>query len=182
MIEAARTINKKLAWGLLACLAVYAVVRSLMAAAGKPFRCDELLTLVVSSQGGWKDILAALYAPLDGQPPLFCEIEHFALSIPAHTEVALRLPSILALPCTLICAFLFVRRRRGETVALLCALFLLMTSARDIAVMGHTVGAGPGAVAALFGCRHHDSFWPDGNGGVFDSAAVSLAGLGGPCF
>ena len=47
MIEASRIINKKVTWGLLALLVLYALCRSVAAAAGKSFWYDELLTLVV---------------------------------------------------------------------------------------------------------------------------------------
>src|SRR5215469_1668953 len=97
--------NKKLAYGLLACLLVYAVIRSLLAAAAKPFWYDEVLTFVVSSQGSWKGIIAALAAAVDGQPPLFYVIEHFASGLVSNKEVAYRLPSILALLPIFICVF-----------------------------------------------------------------------------
>jgi hypothetical protein len=128
VIEASRIINKKVTWGLLALLVLYALCRSVAAAAGKSFWYDELLTLVVSSLGSWNARLTALRLPLDGQPPLFYAIEHFASSFAQNKEIALRLPSILAFPCTLTCVFIYVKRRSGETVGLLCALFLLMTS------------------------------------------------------
>jgi len=120
--------NKKLAYGLLACLLVYAVIRSLLAAAAKPFWYDEVLTFVVSSQGSWKGIIAALAAAVDGQPPLFYVIEHFASGLVSNKEVAYRLPSILALLPIFICVFLYVKKRAGELVALLCAALLLMTN------------------------------------------------------
>jgi hypothetical protein len=128
VIEAFRTINKKLTWGLMACLVVYAIVRSVAAAAGKPFWYDELLTLAVSSLSGWEARLTALKLPLDGQPPLFYSIEHLLRGLLQNEQVAMRLPSILALPCTLVCIFVYVRRRRGEVLAFFCALLLLITS------------------------------------------------------
>ncbi len=119
---------KKLIHGLLGLLLVYVIVRSVFAAAGKAFWYDELLTLTVSSLGSWKAMLTALSRPLDGQPPLFYVIEHFALGLTRNKEIALRLPSILAFPCTLTCVFLYVKKRGGEIVALLCAIFILTTS------------------------------------------------------
>ena len=115
-------------WGLLACLAVYAVVRSVAAAAGKPFWYDEILTLTVSSLGSWSARLAALKLPLDGQPSLFYTIEHFALGLARNKEIAMRLPSILAFQCTLVCIFVYVKKRGGELVALFCALLVLITN------------------------------------------------------
>jgi hypothetical protein len=119
---------KKLIYGLMGFLLAYVIIRSVFAAAGKPFWYDELLTLTVSSQGNWSAILKALRLPLDGQPPLFYVIEHFALRFSRNQEIALRLPSILAFACTVACVFVYVKKRGGDLVAFLCAVFLLMTS------------------------------------------------------
>jgi hypothetical protein len=131
VIEAPRTISKNVVWTLLACLVVYTIVRSTVAAAGKLFWYDELLTLTVSSLGSWNERLSALKLPLDGQPPLFYAMEHFALRLMRNQEIALRLPSILAFPCVLVCIFVYVRKRGGEVLALVCAALLLMTEAFD---------------------------------------------------
>jgi hypothetical protein len=120
--------GKNLIYGLMGFLLVYAIVRSLVAAAEKPFWFDELMTLTVSAQGTWNAILTPLRRALDAQPPLFYMIEHFASRLTRNKEIALRLPSILAFPCTLTCVFIYVKRRSGEIVAFLCAVFLLMTS------------------------------------------------------
>jgi hypothetical protein len=119
---------KKLIYVLTGLLLVYAIFRSVFAAIGKPLWYDELLTLTVSSLGNWSAILRALRLPLDGQPPLFYMIEHFASGVTRNQEIALRLPSILALPFTLTCVFVYTKKNCGEIVAFLCALFLLMTS------------------------------------------------------
>lgn len=109
-------------------LLVYVIIRSVLAAAGKPFWYDELFTLTVSSLGSWSAIVNALRKPLDTQPPLFYVIEHFALRFTQNQEIALRLPSILAFPCTLVCVFLYVKKKSGEIVAFLSAVFLMTTS------------------------------------------------------
>ncbi len=128
MIESSGIINKKLIWGLLACLVIYVICRSVAAAPGKSLWYDELLTLVVSSLGSWQARMTPLRLALDGQPPLSYVFEHYALGLTRSKEIALRLPSILAFPCTLACVFVYVRRRGGEIVAFLCALFLLLTN------------------------------------------------------
>jgi Dolichyl-phosphate-mannose-protein mannosyltransferase len=109
-------------------LLIYCVVRNLVAASARPLWYDEVITWAVCGQGGWRHILSALFRAADSQPPLFYVIEHYALGISSNREIALRLPSILAFPCTLICVFLYVKRRAGETVALACAIFLLTTA------------------------------------------------------
>lgn len=119
---------KKLVYGLMGLLLAYVIARSVFAALGKSLWYDELLTLIVSSQGNWSAILRALRLPLDGQPPLFYLIEHFASGVSRNQEIALRLPSILAFPCTLTCVFVYAKKNCGEIIAFLCALFLLTTS------------------------------------------------------
>ncbi len=49
VIETSRTFQKRVSWGLLARQMIYAVLRSITAAAGKPSWFDELLTVAVSS-------------------------------------------------------------------------------------------------------------------------------------
>jgi hypothetical protein len=121
-------VSRKIIYGLMVLLLIYVVVRSMFAAAGKPFWFDELCTLTVATQGTWKGILGALRALVDSHPPLFYKIEHWAWGLSPNKEIALRLPSILAFPCVLVCVFVYVKKLSGETVALLCAAFLLMTS------------------------------------------------------
>jgi hypothetical protein len=125
--EPSHIISKKLTYGLLELLLVYSFVRNVLAAAGKPLWYDELLTLTVSFQGSWKNIIVALRAHLDAQPPLFYVIENFASHLLHNQEIALRLPSVLAFLCTLACVFVYARKRNGEVIALLCTFFLLMT-------------------------------------------------------
>ena len=108
-------------------LLLYVVVRGVVGARGKPFWYDEVMTLAVSDQGSWKGIVHALRPPLDSHPPLFYAIENYALKFTQNEEIALRLPSILAFPCTLICVFVYIKRQAGEIVGFLCAMFLLMT-------------------------------------------------------
>lgn len=121
-------VSKKLIYGLMSLLLVYVILRGLFAAAGKALWYDDLLTLTVSSQGNLTAIVKALRRALDGQPPLFYLIEHFAAGITQNQEIALRLPSILAFPCTLVCVFLYAKKNSGEIIAFLCAVFLLTTS------------------------------------------------------
>jgi hypothetical protein len=127
VIGTSKTLQKRLSYGLLGLLLVYAVVRSTFAAAAKPLWYDELLTLTVASQPNWHAIIAALRAPLDGQPPLFHIIEKFAIRLARNEEISLRLPSILAMPCSLACVFVYAKKRWGELIALVCSSFLLMT-------------------------------------------------------
>jgi len=121
-------VPKHVAYGLLGLVVLYAVVRSVFAAAARPFWYDELMTLAVSTQGTWRGIVTALRAPLDGQPPPSYLIESFALKLPASQEIALRVPSVIAFVVTLVCVFLYMKRTSGEIVGLLCASSLLATA------------------------------------------------------
>jgi hypothetical protein len=103
-------ISEKWICALLALLLVYALVRSLAAAAGKPFWYDEPLTNIVAGQGSWHRIMAALRGPADGQPPLFYVIERFASGLCTNQQIALRLPSAAGLLVTLACVFVYARK------------------------------------------------------------------------
>ena len=114
---------------LLAILLLYVFLRSVIAAAGKVYWYDELLTQLVVSQAGWKGMMAAIHAPLDSQPPLFYLIERLAAKLFANQDMALRLPAALGIVVTFACVFAYVQRRGSRTVALLSAMFLMLTAA-----------------------------------------------------
>jgi hypothetical protein len=120
--------NKNLTYVALVGLMLYVLVRSLFAAAGKSFWYDEVLTLAVASQGSWKGIVAALHAPIDGQPPLGYIVEGFASRLIRNQQIAYRLPPIVAFLSTVTCVFIYVKERGKEMVAVLCAALLLLTS------------------------------------------------------
>src|ERR1700760_363375 len=109
-------------------LVTYAFIRSVLAAAGKPFGFNELFTLTVSAEGSWKGIVSALLNAADSHPPLFYVIEHISSGLVRNQEIAYRLPSILAIVFTLTCMFIYGKRQSGEIVGFLCAVFLLMTA------------------------------------------------------
>jgi 4-amino-4-deoxy-L-arabinose transferase-like glycosyltransferase len=108
-------------------LIAYAAVRSFFAAASKPFWYDEVLTFIVTGQSSVSAVWRALSQAVDGQPLGFYLIERAAAALTVKPEIALRLPSIFAFLCILLCVFLFVRRRSGTMYALLCASVLLIT-------------------------------------------------------
>jgi 4-amino-4-deoxy-L-arabinose transferase-like glycosyltransferase len=99
----------------------------LAAAATKPLWMDELFTLTVSSQPTLRALWAVLARAMDGQPPGFYVVERVACSLFHNKEIALRLPAILAFLCTLVCVFVFVKKRSGELIAFLCTFLLLST-------------------------------------------------------
>ncbi len=111
----------------LAAMIIYAAARSIVAAATSPFWFDEVITVEVSRQRSASAIWNVLRLGADGNPPGFYLIERtFAALIP-NASIAYRLPSIIALCCTLWCVYVYARRRAGNGRALLCALITLTT-------------------------------------------------------
>jgi hypothetical protein len=113
---------------LMGLLMVYVIVRSVVAAAMTPFWFDELLTLTVSRLPNLKAVWGALSRALDSPPPGFYVVEREFIGLLQNKHIALRLASILAFPCTLLCVFVYVKKRSGEAIGLICALLLLLTS------------------------------------------------------
>jgi 4-amino-4-deoxy-L-arabinose transferase-like glycosyltransferase len=119
--------SRRLILGLMVALVIYVIVRGLAAAATKPLWYDELITLAMSSQPSMRTVWAALARAVDGQPPGFHAVERVVSNLFHNKEIALRLPAILAFSCTLVCVFVFVKKRGGELIAFLCAFLLLST-------------------------------------------------------
>jgi len=122
-------LSKRTTYSLAASLVLYAIVRSLVAAAHKPFWFDEILTQTISMQPSVQGIWDALRHAVDGQGPLFYLLERAASKLIHNREVALRLPTTIAFACTLLCIFVYVKRRNGEVIAFLCMSTLLLTNA-----------------------------------------------------
>ena len=117
----------KFAFPLLSLLSIYVFARSVAAGTGKIYWYDELLTELVVAQGSLSKMMAALRAPLDGQPPLFYLIERLASKLAGNEEIALRSPSAMAMAFTTVCVYVFLRRTGDRLVALLGAMFLMTT-------------------------------------------------------
>lgn len=109
-------------------LLAYAVVRGVFGASAAPFWVDEFCTLSVSTEPGIKGILGALHHGVDSAPPVFYLIEKASLKLSRNRELAMRLPSIAAFPCMLLCVFAFLRRRSGDLIACLCCLLFFSTT------------------------------------------------------
>jgi hypothetical protein len=122
-----RRFQGNAAFPVLLAIVVYAALRSLAFATVKPIWFDEILTEVISRQGGIRAIWRAVKISTDGQPPPFYMIEHVAGSFPLNEHIAYRLPSIIAFSITLVCLYFFVKRRSGPWIALLCSSVILMT-------------------------------------------------------
>src|SRR5580704_7331894 len=82
-------LSKRTTYSLAASLVLYAIVRSLVAAAHKPFWFDEILTQTISMQPSVQGIWDALRHAVDGQGPLFYLLERAASKLIHNREVAL---------------------------------------------------------------------------------------------
>jgi hypothetical protein len=120
--------HKKAAYIFMGLLSVYVIVRGIAGARSRLFWFDELFTLTIASQPSLHDMWRAIRSGFDSAPPLFYLVERAALGLTGNKQIALRLPSIFAFPCTLICLFVYAKKRNGEVLACLCALLVLSTS------------------------------------------------------
>lgn len=112
------------------CLAPAVLLATLQAGYAKvtPLWLDECFTLYISQLPNLREMMQTL--PMDGQPPLGYLINRVSLAALGQTELALRLPSVLAFTVAGLTVYLFVHRRTNAVFALF-------------------------AMAILFGCRFH---------------------------
>lgn len=108
-------------------LVAYAVLKSVVVAAWRPFWYDELCTRIVVGQPSVSKVWDALRRGADANPPPYYLVERFFGRFTSNGPIALRLPSILAFVGLLASIFVFVRRRSGGAVAVLCAATLTLT-------------------------------------------------------
>ena len=152
--------SEKLANRGLAILVVYAAVRSLVAAASRPFWYDEICTYIMAHQPSVHSIWSALERAADGQGPAYYIIERAASAIVRDQEIALRLPSIFGYCCLTICIFIFVRRRVGSTYALICSLIPFMTVLFEVyAIEARAYSLVVACIAAALVCYQRASSW-----------------------
>ena len=118
--------DKVARWGLVFLL-VYTIVRNIFAALAKPFWFDELLTLAIARQHSFVASWRAAGTAKDSNPPPFYVVERFFASLPANEHIAYRLASILGFAAMLGFLFVFVKRRNGERIALICIAPLMLT-------------------------------------------------------
>ncbi len=112
----------------LGAMLAYAVIRSIIACVAKPFWYDELCTYIVITHPRTNSILECLRHGADGQPPFFYVIEKLFFLLPVRPEISLRMPSILAFCCVLLCVFALIRIRAGDSAALICTSTLFLTA------------------------------------------------------
>ena len=100
---------------LLSGLYLYAVS---ILAARQPLWFDEILTYYISNLGGPRTIVSALLAKAENHPPLDYLARHFSMSLFGGSELAFRLPSIIAMLVAALCLYVIVLRRTSMLQAL----------------------------------------------------------------
>ncbi len=144
----------------LGALIAYAAVRSVVAAAARPFWYDEMCTWIMVHQPSVRAIWSALEHAADGQGPAFYVIERAASGLLRNQEIALRLPSIFSYCFVTLCIFIFVRRRAGSTYALICAGVPLATVLFwTYAIEARPYGLVTACVAGALVCYQRASSW-----------------------
>jgi len=115
---------------LLAVIALRFAVREWRSAA-RPLWYDELLTFHIARLPDLAAIFRAI--PGDGSPPLNFLLARACMKVLGPTELAVRLPAIVAFACALGAVYLFVRRRFGVVNALFAVLVLSLSGMADFA-------------------------------------------------
>ncbi len=158
--DASAWLSDRAAVRWLAVLVVYAAVRGVVAAAARPFWCDEVCTWIMVHQPGMRGIWSALEHAVDGQGPAYYVIARAASGMLANQEIALRLPSIFGFCCLAVCVFIFVRRRIGNALALICSFVLFTTVLFDVyAVEARAYSLVVACVAVALVCYQRASSW-----------------------
>lgn len=133
-------------------LILYTIVRNLIVSASKPLWFDEIGTWVVARQPSISSLWGALKSGADGNPPALHLIDRLSSHFIANQEIAFRLPSILGYCITLVCIFVFVRRRSSGLVALFCAYATLATSLAGYAIEGRPYSLVVSCIALALVC------------------------------
>lgn len=96
-------------------------------AARTPLWFDEILTYHVASLSGPGTIIKALLTKAENHPPLDYILRHYAMAAFGGSELAFRLPSVLAALIASACLYLIVLRRTSVLPALVAFSFPFVT-------------------------------------------------------
>jgi hypothetical protein len=107
-----------------------------IAAAQKALWYDELFTFHVSRLSGFGAIWNALARGVDNHAPLDYWLRHVFMRVFGTSELAFRLPSIIAFGIALFCLIRLVAKRSSMSCGLLAGLILLSTQAHQYAYEG----------------------------------------------
>jgi hypothetical protein len=107
---------------LLALLAIY-VAYAVAQSHQKTLWYDEIFSVIVAIQPTWHRTLLAM--PADGNPPLYALLTRLSIHLFGMSDLAVRLPSILAFLVALIEIYIFVRREAGAVFGFLAVVLTL---------------------------------------------------------
>jgi 4-amino-4-deoxy-L-arabinose transferase-like glycosyltransferase len=150
------------------------VLPALACAYWRPITSDEQFTYEIARLGGVGQVWQALRAGADFHPPLDFLLRHFSMKVFGGSEIAFRLPSILAMWMALACIFAFVSRRTSALYGLIAALIPLSTPVFEYAYDGRGYAV---MIALAAGALVSWQRSADGSRLALVPLAVSLAAL-----
>jgi hypothetical protein len=112
---------------IIALLLVYVAIASLLQAMNRAFWFDEVFTVAISRLDSMADVWRALAGAADTSPPGFYVIERLLAAAIPNEQIGFRLASIVAVPLTSLCLFVFTRRDTDPVAACIAAVFPLLT-------------------------------------------------------
>ena len=147
-----------------AVLLAYVAVAGLLQASNRAFWFDEIFTVAIARLNSMTDVWHALASAADTSPPGFYVIERALSGLVSNELVGYRLASIVAVPLTCLCLFVFTRRDTDPVSASIAAVLPLLTvlystfsiEARPYALMACALSFA--AVAWQRGSGHYWSF------------------------
>ena len=153
---------RKLADAGLVLLIAYVAFSSVFRAAAKYFGSDEIIAVGLVRLPSVSAIWGALENSADSHPPPFYVVERVASRLPINELIAFRVPSILAFCGLILCVFLFIRKSRGSTCALVCATIPLLSVLfypYAVEARGYSLMAGFAALAMVSYQRANRKAW-----------------------
>jgi hypothetical protein len=104
------------------------IFEALFHSASKPLWYDEVLTAYISHQTRVSEMWNLLTHGVDGHPLGFYLVEHMMVGLGGNERITLRLPSIAAFLCVMMCMYVFIQRRVGSLIAVVSVSALLITN------------------------------------------------------
>jgi len=101
----------------------YVAIASLLQASNRAFWFDEIFTVAIARLDSMPEVWHALAAGADTSPPGFYVIERSLSGLVPNERIGFRLASILSVPLTCLCLFVFTRRDTDLVAASIAAVF-----------------------------------------------------------
>lgn len=144
-------------------LLFYVVVAGLLQASNRAFWFDEIFTVSIARLPSMTQVWHALATAADTSPPGFYLIERALSPLTSNELVGFRLASIVAVPLTCLCLFVFTRRDTDAVSASIAAVLPLLTvlySTFSIEARPYALMACALSFAAVAWQRSSGSYWP----------------------